>query len=189
MAPLSCFRKPHGTTFESCAGNGYATLSLVIRLVPDYRRGRSASPHCRPPVACFAPSPVARFALRPFASCRACGNRLERPERALYCGVTCVDEDEDAGICGQQRGNPSAERFPAAIASVPFRAALLKTGCPQGRGRQVGKRRQPAVIGKRSGPPCASQTVNQGGTARAFSRPWAGKSQAIGEEGSFYWPR
>ena len=159
-------------------------------------RPSPASPRCPSPASPFArcPSPAARFAplpfaLRPFASCRACGNRLERPERALYCGVTCVDEDEDAGICGQQRGNPSAERFPAAIASVPFRAALLKTGCPQGRGRQVGKRRQPAVIGKRSGPPCASQTVNQGGTARAFSRPWAGKSQAIGEEGSFYWPR
>ena len=114
---------------------------------------------------------------RAMSSCIGCaryGKRDESPMFAVYSVSTCIDEDSGAHHRGRQRRVSSAERTRAASASIPFRASGLKAGRGK-RGRFSRPWRAPSVIGaNEAGGSCRCASVNQGGTARAFSRPWTG---------------
>ena len=123
----------------------------------------------------------------PYASdaCAGCEVGAVSVRFAVYSVSTCMDEDSGAHHRGRQRRVSSAERTRTASALIPFRASWLKAGRGK-RGRFSRPWRRPSVIGaNEAGGSRRCASVNQGGTARAFSRPWAGSSQAIGEEGSF----
>lgn len=110
-------------------------------------------------------------------SCIGCaryGKRYESSMFAVYSVGTCIDEDSGAHHRGRQRRVSSAERTRAAGAPIPFRASWLKAGRGK-RGRFSRPWRQPSVIGaNEAGGSRRCASVNQGGTARAFSRPWTG---------------
>ena len=110
-------------------------------------------------------------------SCVGCaryGKRYESSMFAVYSVGTCIDEDSGAHHRGRQRRVSSAERTRAAGALIPFRASWLKAGRGK-RGRFSRPWRQPSVIGaNEAGGSRRCASVNQGGTARAFSRPWTG---------------
>lgn len=114
---------------------------------------------------------------RPNPSCAGCaryGKRYESPMFAVYSVGTCIDEDSGAHHRGRQRRVSSAERTRAASALIPFRASWLKAGRGK-RGRFSRPWRAPSVIGaNEAGGSRRCASVNQGGTARAFSRPWTG---------------
>ena len=114
---------------------------------------------------------------KPKSSCIGCaryGKRYESSMFAVYSVDTCIDEDSGAHHRGRQRRVSSAERTRAAGALIPFRASWLKAGRGK-RGRFSRPWRQPSVIGaNEAGGSRRCASVNQGGTARAFSRPWTG---------------
>ena len=126
---------------------------------------------------CWAPCRSgARACLRRCLRC-ACARREKMPTHAfvaVYFMGTCNDEDSSSHHCGRQRRVSSAERTRAAGAPIPFRASWLKAGRGK-RGRFSRPWRQPSVIGaNEAGGSRRCASVNQGGTARAFSRPWTG---------------
>ena len=130
---------------------------------------------------------------KPKSSCIGCaryGKRYESSMFAVYSVDTCIDEDSGAHHRGRQRRVSSAERTRAAGALIPFRASWLKAGRGK-RGRFSRPWRQPSVIGaNEAGGSRRCASVNQGGTARAFSRPWIRRIDVLPHartrEGSFF---
>ena len=117
---------------------------------------------------------VSTRAMSSYIGCARYGKRYESSMFAVYFLNTCIDEDSGAHHRGRQRRVSSAERTRAASALIPFRASWLKAGRGK-RGRFSRPWRAPSVIGaNEAGGSRRCASVNQGGTARAFSRPWTG---------------
>ncbi len=128
-------------------------------------------------LACSSAGRSRLVSAKPKPSCIGCaryGKRYESPMFAVYSVGTCMDEDSGAHHRGRQRRVSSAERTRTASALIPFRASWLKAGRGK-RGRFSRPWRRPSVIGaNEAGGSRRCASVNQGGTARAFSRPWTG---------------